>query len=65
MRTPAEQKMPKRLQKWLEGKKSYLTAATILVVGALNWYGYQVPTFVWAALGALGLSFLRAGVQKK
>lgn len=57
-------KMPKRLAKLLEGKKSYLTAAAILVVGVLQLYGVEVPTFVWAALGALGLGFLRAAVKK-
>ena len=56
--------MPKRLKKLLDGKKTYLTAAAIVVVGILNWYGIDVPPFVWAALSALGLSFLREGVKK-
>lgn len=56
--------MPKALAKLLDGKKTYLTAATILAVGILNAYGIEVPPFVWSALGALGLGFLRAGVKK-
>jgi len=56
--------MPKKLKELLDGKKTYITAATILAVGALNWYGYSVPSFVWASLGALGLGFLRQGVKK-
>ena len=49
--------------KWLEGKKTYAVAITILVCGVLNWQGVQVPEFVWAALAAFGLGFLRAGVK--
>lgn len=56
--------MPKELAKLLDGKKTYLTAATILAVGVLNWQGIEVPPFVWAALAALGLGFLRQGVKK-
>ena len=56
--------MPKRLKKLLDGKKTYLTAASILIVGILNVYGVEVPPFVWAALSALGLGFLRAGIKK-
>lgn len=51
--------------KWLEGKKTYATALTILVVGVLKYYDVDVPEFVWSALAAFGLAFLRAGVQKK
>ena len=50
--------------KWLEGKKTYATALVILIVGILGYYAFEVPEFVWAALAALGLGFLRAGVDK-
>ena len=36
----------------------------LLICGVLTWQGVQVPEFVWAALAAFGLGFLRAGVQK-
>ena len=49
---------------WLEGKKTYAVAITILICGLLNWRGVQIPEFIWAALAAFGLGFLRAGVQK-
>jgi hypothetical protein len=50
--------------KWLDGKRTYLTAGAILAVGILVGFGVQVPEYVWAALAALGLGFLRAGVKK-
>ena len=52
------------IQKFLDGKKTYLTALAILIVGILGYWQLEVPEFVWAALGALGLGFLRAGVNK-
>lgn len=52
------------LARWLDGKRTYLTAATILACGILSWQGVTIPEFVWAALAALGLGFLRAGVKK-
>lgn len=55
---------PAALAKWLEGKRTYLTAAAILACGILSWRGVVIPEFVWAALAALGLGFLRAGVKR-
>ncbi|MFO7959006.1 MAG: hypothetical protein R6X33_18120 [Candidatus Brocadiia bacterium] len=55
---------PAALARWLDGKRTYLTAAVILVCGILTAYGVEVPDYVWAALAALGLGFLRAGVRK-
>lgn len=49
---------------WLKGRKTYAVALTILVCGVLEWQGVAVPGFVWASLGAFGLGFLRAGVEK-
>ena len=48
---------------WITGKKTYATALAILTVGILKWQGVEIPEYVWAALAALGLAFLRAGVQ--
>ncbi len=50
--------------KWLEGKKTYAVATTILVCGVLVDYGVHVPIYVWTALAAFGLGFLRQGVKK-
>jgi len=50
--------------KWLEGKKTYVVALAILAVGVMAYNGVEIPEFVWAALGAFGLGFLRAGVAK-
>lgn len=58
----AEQK--NEIVRWLEGRKSYAIALTILICGVLNWQGVAIPEFLWAALAALGLGFLRAGVEK-
>jgi len=49
---------------WLNGKKTYLTALAFLVCGILADQGVTIPEYVWAALGALGLGFLRVGVAK-
>jgi hypothetical protein len=50
--------------RWLEGKKTYAVALTILTCGVLSAYGVEIPEYVWAALTAFGLGFLRAGVAK-
>jgi len=50
--------------KFVEGRKTYFVAATILVCGILEQYGVNVPLYVWAALAAFGLGFLRMGIQK-
>jgi len=55
---------PAAIAKWLDGKRTYLTAATILLCGILAAYGVEIPEYVWAALAALGLGFLRAAVRK-
>ena len=55
---------PAAIAKWLDGKKTYLTAAVILICGILTAYNVEIPDYVWAALAALGLGFLRAAVRK-
>ena len=49
---------------WLNGKKTYITAASIVVCGVLTACHVTIPEYVWAALAALGLTWLRVGVQK-
>ena len=58
------QKMPQELARVLDGKKSYLVALVILVVGILSACGVEIPPYVWASVSALGLGFLRAAVKK-
>jgi hypothetical protein len=55
---------PEPILSWLVGKRTYLVAATILLCGILGECGVTIPQFVWAALAALGLGFLRAGVDE-
>jgi hypothetical protein len=50
--------------KYLEGKKTYIVAAIVFVLGGLQAIGYPVPEYVYPLLGALGLGTLRAGVSK-
>ncbi len=52
------------ITRWMQGKKTYFVASTILACGVMAYYGVGIPEFVWAALAALGLGFLRAGVKK-
>lgn len=49
---------------FLEGKRTYATAITIGIVAALEALGYHIPEWVWIALSAAGLGFLRAGISK-
>jgi len=60
----AEVTPPAAIAKWLDGKRTYLTATVILICGILTAYGVEIPEYVWAALAALGLGFLRAAVRK-
>ena len=50
---------------WITGKRTYFIAGAILLCGILAANGVPIPEYVWAALAALGLGFLRAGVAKK
>lgn len=50
---------------FIKGKKTYIIAATVCVLGFLEGTDiFAVPEFVWPILGALGLTTLRAGVEK-
>ena len=50
---------------FLKGWKTYaVAAATVIVAFCKERFGVDVPEFVWAALAAAGLAFLRAGVSK-
>ena len=53
-----------KLLEWLDGKKTYAIVFAVATIAVLNWYGVEIPEYVWAVLAALGLGFLRAGVKK-
>jgi hypothetical protein len=50
---------------FLEGKKTYLTAIVTALFGAAQALGYEIPQWIYAVLGALGLGTLRAGLNRK
>ncbi len=50
--------------KWISGRKTYAVAVVILACGILAAKGVLIPEYIWAALAAFGLGFLRAGVNK-
>jgi len=53
------------LVEFLKGKKSYITAITIVVLGTLQALElFVVPEVIWTVLAALGIAFIRAGVNK-
>jgi hypothetical protein len=49
---------------FLDGKKSYLTAIVTAIIGAVQALGYEIPQWIFAILGAVGLGTLRAAVSK-
>jgi len=56
--------MISRIRDFFQGKKTYLVAVTTFILGGLAACGYEVPVWVYPLLGALGLTTLRAGVDK-
>ena len=54
----------KKVLDWLNGKKTYITAALIGVCAALQAYGIVIPEYVFVLLGAMGLGAVRAGIKK-
>ncbi len=52
----------------IDGKKTYIVALAIVIVGAIQtagWIDGQTAQMAWAALGAGGLAALRHGVEKR
>ena len=51
--------------KWLEGKKTYLSAAIAVVLAGIEVFaGVKIPDVIYIILGALGLASLRDAVAK-
>jgi len=54
----------KNLIEWLKGKKTYIIAVIVGVVGALNYLGIIIPEWIYALLAAIGLGTIRAAISK-
>lgn len=53
------------LKEFLKGKKTYIVAIAIVVLGALQGLDvFVLPEWAWPIVAALGLTTLRAGVNK-
>lgn len=49
---------------FLNGKKTYLVAAIAGALAVAQSLGYEVPPYVYAILGSLGLATQRAAIAK-
>lgn len=55
-----------RLLEILKGKKTYIVAVIVFVLGGLDALGYtEITATVYALLGALGLASLRDGIANR
>lgn len=52
-----------KLLKYLKGKKTYLVAGIVFVLGGLEALGYAVPQELYVLLGGLGLYTLRSAIK--
>lgn len=50
---------------FLKGKRTYIAAAITGLLATAQALGYDVPEYVYALLGAAGLTSLRAAVANK
>jgi hypothetical protein len=50
---------------FLEGKKTYLTAIVTAIIAGVQALGVEIPQWIYAILGALGLGALRAAVTRQ
>lgn len=50
-----------KIEAFLDGKKSYLIAILTGALGIFSAY-HPIPEYVWAILGALGLSAVRSAI---
>lgn len=54
-----------QIETLLKGKKTYITVAAIMVLGVLQGLDvFEIKTSWWLVLGAAGLGFMRAGINK-
>lgn len=53
-----------KVLEFIKGRKTYAVALAITITAILKYRGISIPEETWVILAALGLGFLRAGVQK-
>lgn len=56
--------MISKLVDFFDGKKSYLTAAALFVIGGLTANGVEVPTYIYEILAAFGIVAARSAINK-
>lgn len=49
---------------WLEGKKTYLVAFVVALVGLLQAFGVAMPEWLMYVLAALGITTARQAIAK-
>jgi len=54
----------RQMLNWITGKKTYIVAVAVFVLGGLQASGIAIPEYVYVLLGALGITTLRAAVKK-
>ena len=56
--------MLEKLQKFLDGKKTYIVMLLVGVGAVLQYQGIVIPEYAWAILAAGGLGAVRSAVSK-
>jgi hypothetical protein len=49
---------------FLQQKKTYITMGVTFVLAGCQAIGYPVPTWVYVILGAIGITFVKAGQNR-
>jgi len=49
---------------FLQGKKTYIVAIATAILAGVSALGYPIPEYVYAILGALGITTIRAAITK-
>jgi len=57
--------MLEKLQKLIEGKKTYICMLLVAVGAVLQFQGIVIPEYVWTILAAAGLGAVRSAISKK
>jgi len=53
-----------KLNKFIDGKKTYIVAIVGGILVGLQLYGVAIPEQVWTVLGLLGLGSIRSAITK-
>ena len=54
-----------KIEAFLKGKKTYITAILIGVAAALQYMGLEIPDYVWTILAAFGIGSIRSAIASK